>query len=121
VNERFFPFDLFRELNYGCKVGLRPNAVLAMRRAIILKCILVRGLAAPPVEYLRSVMSQRDPEERSRRAMVFVGEIYKLGIGVPQDTQEAILWYRQAVSLSGDSQRMYANAAHQALQRLGAE
>jgi Domain of unknown function (DUF4272) len=37
-----------------------------MRRAIILKCTLVKGLAAPPVEYLRSVMSQWTPEERSR-------------------------------------------------------
>lgn len=43
-----------------------PNAASAMRRAIILKCIFRKGLAAPPVEYLRSVMGQWTPEERFR-------------------------------------------------------
>jgi hypothetical protein len=43
-----------------------PSAASAMRRAIILKFILRKGIAVPPVEYLRSVMTQWTPEERSR-------------------------------------------------------
>lgn len=45
-----------------------PNAALAMRRAIILKYIFVKGLAAPPIDLLENVMSQWTPEERSRLA-----------------------------------------------------
>lgn len=37
-----------------------------MRRAIILKCMLVKGLAAPPVEYIQNAMSQWTPEEKFR-------------------------------------------------------
>jgi len=44
----------------------RPTAASTMRRAIILKYILVKGLAAPPVEYLRGAMTQWTPEERSQ-------------------------------------------------------
>jgi hypothetical protein len=39
-----------------------------MRRAIILKYIFVKGLAAPPIDLLETVMSQWTPEERSRLA-----------------------------------------------------
>ncbi len=48
--------------------GLRrnPNAASAMKRGIILKYILVTGLAAPPIDVLRSISTQWTPEERNR-------------------------------------------------------
>lgn len=37
-----------------------------MKRGIILKYILVTGLAAPPIDVLRSISTQWTPEERNR-------------------------------------------------------
>lgn len=64
-----------------------------MRRAIILKYIFVKGVAAPPVEYIRNVMSQWTPEERSKfaadAAQIFVQNVDHLkAAGLWLDVEE---------------------------------
>jgi hypothetical protein len=81
-NRRRYTRDMSSLLKRG------PSAALAMRRAIILKCTLVKGLAAPPVEYLRSVMSQWTPEERSR----FAAEAAQMSMQNVNHLKAAGLW-----------------------------
>lgn len=64
-----------------------------MKRAIILKYIFVRGLAAPPTDYLASVMGEWSPEERSRFAtdtvQIFMRDVEHLkAAGLWQDVEE---------------------------------
>lgn len=64
-----------------------------MKRAIILKYIFVRGLAAPPLDDLTSVVSQWSPEERSRfardTAQMFVRDVDHLkAAGLWRDVEE---------------------------------
>lgn len=59
-----------------------------MRRAIILKCTFVKGVAAPPVEYLQSAMSQWTPEERS----VFAADAAQMFMRDVNHLKAAGLW-----------------------------
>jgi hypothetical protein len=61
----------------------------------------------------RSALVDADPI-----SMDMLGVIYERGIGVPQDSQEAISWYR-AASQSGNAPA--AETAQRSLQRLGAQ
>jgi hypothetical protein len=70
-----------------------PSAASAMRRAIILKYVFVKGLAAPPIDDLESVMSQWSPEERSRlvtdASQMFMRNVDHLKVaGLWQDAEE---------------------------------
>jgi hypothetical protein len=70
-----------------------PSAASAMKRAIILKYIFVRGLAAPPIDDLASVMSQWSPEERFRfatdTAQMFMRDVDHLkAAGLWRDIEE---------------------------------
>jgi len=61
----------------------------------------------------RSAEGDKDP-----LSMLILASIYEHGIGVPQDTQQAISWYRAAAQ-SSDSE--VASEAQKDLQRLGAQ
>lgn len=70
-----------------------PSAASAMKRAIILKYIFVRAVAAPPIDDLASVMSQWSKEERSRfatdTAQIFMRDVDHLkAAGLWQDVEE---------------------------------
>jgi hypothetical protein len=85
-----------------------------MRRAIILKYTLVKDLAAPPVEYLRGVMGQWPPEERSRftadAAQMFMQKVNHLkAVGLWLDVEEDERRFLQAgVDEIGAQQRIDA-------------
>ncbi len=78
-----------------------PSAASAMKRAIILKYIFVRGLAAPPIDELASVMSEWSPEERSSfatdTAQIFMRDVDHLkAAGLWPDVEEGERTFLQA-------------------------
>src|SRR6185437_13989580 len=78
-----------------------PNAASAMKRAIILKYVFVKGLAVPPVDELASAMSQWTANEKSQfetdAARMFMRDVDHLrATGLWQDFEEQERSFLQA-------------------------
>lgn len=73
--------------------------------------------AVPPLGIMLQTCSKA-ADEGDAESMVRLGSVYEQGLGVPQNTQQAISWYRAAAK-SSDSEA--AAEAQKNLQRLGVQ